>query len=261
MSGDLFSASKFRWLEQIARDAELRHSAVRVAVILSSYQSREHGHAWPSVARLGEETGLSRRAVQLALDQLATRGHLERQIGGGRAATSRYQMRLKAEKQRTSVHGKADKGRMDVHPNGQKQRTSVHPSAAETVHEYAQNGAQACTRIPLKNPIEGTLSQHFTEFWNHYPRKAGKKAAERAFAKAVKEGASPADLIAGAMRYAAEREGQDPRFTKHPATWLNGGCWEDEPTPGGMQKRQDRRLSAAEFAQRRNEAIEHGDWE
>jgi hypothetical protein len=30
------------------------------------------------------------------------------------------------------------------------------------------------------------------------------------------------------MRYAAERRGEDPRFTKHPATWLRKGCWSDE---------------------------------
>jgi len=37
--------------------------------------------------------------------------------------------------------------------------------------------------------------------------------------------------IAGAQRYAVERQGQPPKYTKHPATWLNGGCWEDDP-PG-----------------------------
>ena len=37
--------------------------------------------------------------------------------------------------------------------------------------------------------------------------------------------------LAGAQRYAAERKDQDPKYTKHPATWLNGGCWEDE-APG-----------------------------
>jgi hypothetical protein len=35
-------------------------------------------------------------------------------------------------------------------------------------------------------------------------------------------------MLNGAMRYAAERTGQDQRYTKHPATWLNGQCWKDE---------------------------------
>jgi hypothetical protein len=41
--------------------------------------------------------------------------------------------------------------------------------------------------------------------------------------------ATPEELLAGAMRYAAERVGQDPKFTKNPATWLNKGSYADEP--------------------------------
>ena len=33
--------------------------------------------------------------------------------------------------------------------------------------------------------------------------------------------ATSAELLAGAERYAAEQRGQDPRYIKHPATWLN----------------------------------------
>lgn len=33
------------------------------------------------------------------------------------------------------------------------------------------------------------------------------------------------------MRYAGERSGEDPTFTKHPSTWLNAGCWADQPRP------------------------------
>lgn len=29
------------------------------------------------------------------------------------------------------------------------------------------------------------------------------------------------------MRYAAERDGENPRYTKNPATWLNKACWND----------------------------------
>ena len=71
-----------------------------------------------------------------------------------------------------------------------------------------------------------------------YPRRVAKEAAAKGFAAAVKRGVEPEQLIQGARRYAAERAGQEPRFTKHPATWLNGGCWEDEP-PGGAVIDQD----------------------
>jgi hypothetical protein len=72
-------------------------------------------------------------------------------------------------------------------------------------------------------------SGSFAEFWLVYPRKVAKGAAERAWAKAVKAGADPVDVLAGAARYGQDRAAQDPKFTKHPATWLNGRCWLDEP--------------------------------
>lgn len=28
-----------------------------------------------------------------------------------------------------------------------------------------------------------------------------------------------------------KRKGQDPQYTKQPASWLNARCWEDEPSP------------------------------
>ena len=56
--------------------------------------------------------------------------------------------------------------------------------------------------------------------------------AEKAFRKARDDGARLEDLIAGAKSYAAHAAaGGDPRFVKHPATWLNAHCWLDEPDP------------------------------
>ena len=73
-------------------------------------------------------------------------------------------------------------------------------------------------------PVEG-----FAAFWQAYPRRVAKGAAEKAYRRIIRDReATEAELLAGAMRYAAQRDGEDPRFTKHPATWLNGKCWTDE---------------------------------
>jgi len=71
----------------------------------------------------------------------------------------------------------------------------------------------------------------FERFWSVYPKRVAKEAARKAFARAAGNGTDVEALIAGAQRYAVERQDQDPKYTKHPATWLNGGCWEDE-APG-----------------------------
>lgn len=69
----------------------------------------------------------------------------------------------------------------------------------------------------------------FEHFYATYPKRVGRKAAEAAWVKAMRDGADAAVIIAGAKRYADEREDEDPKYTKQPATWLNQGCWEDEP--------------------------------
>jgi hypothetical protein len=76
----------------------------------------------------------------------------------------------------------------------------------------------------------GTRIPDFDELWCLFPRRVGKGIARKAFEKIINSGlATVNELKLGAMRYAAERGGKDPKFTKHPATWLNGECWKDEP--------------------------------
>jgi len=74
------------------------------------------------------------------------------------------------------------------------------------------------------------LEAEFAEFWGIFPRKVGKGQAEKAF-RASRKVAVHQEILAGAHRYAAERQGEDPNFTKHPATWLNAKGWLDEPSP------------------------------
>lgn len=81
--------------------------------------------------------------------------------------------------------------------------------------------------------------QHFDEFWASYPRKVGKGQARTAFQKALKK-AYVGDILTGAERYAQERAGQDSAYTAHPATWLNGERWLDEPSQPPQPKTTNR---------------------
>jgi hypothetical protein len=72
----------------------------------------------------------------------------------------------------------------------------------------------------------------FAEFWAAYPRKEDKKAAENAYALAVRNrSATEEELIAGAMRFAAERANENPKYTKYATTWLKGECWQNSSAP------------------------------
>lgn len=74
----------------------------------------------------------------------------------------------------------------------------------------------------------------FEEFWRIYPRHEDKKKAFTVWQKALKGGATADEIIAGAARYAKYRAGEPEQYTKHPATWLNGDCWENEYSTAGI---------------------------
>jgi hypothetical protein len=89
------------------------------------------------------------------------------------------------------------------------------------------------TAAASKNEADG-----FVEFYRIFPRHIARGAAERAYRRIIKNGeATEAELLAGAMRYAAAQDGKDATYIKHPATWLNGKCWLDEPAPAAARPR------------------------
>jgi hypothetical protein len=101
--------------------------------------------------------------------------------------------------------------------------------AKEAKKESKEESAPQKLRRPPRK-IASVVPDSFNTFWDAYPRHKSKGAAEKAYIAALKI-ASAAELLAGAQRYATERNGQDPNFTKYPASWINAKCWTDEPAP------------------------------
>jgi hypothetical protein len=68
----------------------------------------------------------------------------------------------------------------------------------------------------------------FEAFWLCYPRKVGRKAAERKFLLALKETTVEVMLKALEAQKGSEQWQKDGgRFIPHPATWLHQGRWAD----------------------------------
>jgi hypothetical protein len=263
---DRFTADKLAWLEQVAIDAGLSPLARVIAMILAvRYLNRETGDAWPSVETLASDAGLkSTNPVRVALRSLENRGHLAIQWStGGKGQTSRFRPILKPTKPFTDVNPsgaipfKSMKG-MDTETlhrgegYGAKPFTDVNPLNDQTLHGGEQYPSfserkpfTAVKGNPIEEPIEEPIEresisptsrksntkvddEEFETFWRAYPRREAKGAARRAYEKARKS-VSAETILQGAERYARERTFEDPKFTKHPATWLNGECWGDEP--------------------------------
>jgi hypothetical protein len=94
-------------------------------------------------------------------------------------------------------------------------------------------------------PLIDTLT--FDEFWKVYPRKTAKGAARKVWEKITE----PAEVIEGARRFALDPN-RDPSFTPHPATWLNGERWLDEPLP--PRKLSPQELKARELLEARRKS-------
>jgi hypothetical protein len=98
-------------------------------------------------------------------------------------------------------------------------------------------------RAPVPVPVPGSQEDllslaslarprddNFDEFWTLYPRHEGKAAARRAWKKLGP--VPPLELIRAALAWqrSSPRWLEDGgRFMPHPATYLNGRRWEDEP--------------------------------
>jgi hypothetical protein len=106
------------------------------------------------------------------------------------------------------------------------------PNHANTLQEVTQEGrggegkkktSSTASRSKVDDP-------DFAKFWDIYPRKVGKGEARKAWAKVTKNGADPAEIIAGAERYRADpvRRRKDIEYTKHPGPWLNAERWTDQ---------------------------------
>lgn len=98
----------------------------------------------------------------------------------------------------------------------------------------SQELAIATPAVPVKAKKPSGYTDDFENFWRTYPRRIEKKSAFKAWRTALKSGATADEITAGAARYAKYRAGEPERFTKHPSTWLNQGCWEDEYSTAGI---------------------------
>ena len=88
---------------------------------------------------------------------------------------------------------------------------------------------------PSTAALEKQMAEDFEAWYAIYPKHVSRGEATKAYTKARKNGVAAEALNKGAQDYAAERKGQDPKYTKAPATWLNQECWTDDPSSDSAQ--------------------------
>lgn len=120
-------------------------------------------------------------------------------------------------------------------------KRSKYPSpddADKTICNHMISDDIKCTRNPIQsesNPNTESESERagaerdrmFDEFWSAYPKKVGKKDAQRAFAKVPK--AEWPKLVPAIEQQKKSKQWQkdDGQYIPNPSTWLNQGRWDD----------------------------------
>lgn len=93
--------------------------------------------------------------------------------------------------------------------------------------------------IPDNNTDTKTDNKHiedfsadFEEWYELYPNKKSKSLAKKSYEKVRQSGITKEKLIEGARKYTTfiQANNKETKYIKHPSTWLNQGCWDDEYT-------------------------------
>ena len=161
------------------------------------------------------------------------------------------------QKQRTN-------GQLGGRPKKPTNKPTHNPNASQyisqnqTLEKASGSGSGSVLRTP--DPVQkiskrqtashgngSAVSEGFDRFWAAYPNKKHKDAARKAWAKRM---FSPNQLDAVLASIAEqvtwpEWTKDGGQFIPHPATWLNGGCWQDEPRTAGPDPLSDQAITAA----------------
>ena len=96
--------------------------------------------------------------------------------------------------------------------------------------DYQQSNIQVNNERTLyknTNNIKNIYIDQFNEFWNVYNKKVSKPKAITAYNRALKK-VDHKTIMDALKKQKKLWVGKDKAYIKHPTTWLNQECWEDE---------------------------------
>jgi hypothetical protein len=250
-----------RWqlIQAINADPELSASAKTVAVALLGFVNSRSGECYPALEKIMAHSQVSKATAVRATKALESQGwvRIERDAGGDRESNRYYFAfnRIRGGSAQTTASGSGEApGADEVHGIKIKPCDGIHGVKSEPsmASNFPIHGVKSEPELGEDNSFTRTQESLFgegglpeapafdfeawfeQEWWPQYPLKVEKVAAKKA-AKAIIEGrrsdglqATPNELLAGVMRYAAAMTGKSPKYIKYPGGWLNSGRWTDE---------------------------------
>jgi hypothetical protein len=236
------SWSAMRWAAPIALGVDgvpLSTPAKTVLLILAEMAGARSNACWPSVATIAARACVAERTARATLRELEQRGLIRTEIAAGRR-TSRYLLNVSNPAARAGFKGRSTRQqppgstRQDAPLNPASDDTQPGSTCPSTRQEMPPNREKNRPRNRERNTHNARETRaervppadpDFEAFWQRYPRKVARGQARRAFAAALRK-TSLAEMLRALDR---TRWPDDPRFIPHPATWLNGERWADDP--------------------------------
>lgn len=193
-----------------------------VLVVLANYADEDYS-CYPSQQKIADRIGASVETVRRAIKELEASGLIRREKryrDDGYRSTDRYFLAVKMPT--GQFDHQSNEGTLPVN---QSDLTGQIAGAEPSVNHQEPKGSpdRSRSRASKLDPNE------FLDWYLEYPRKEARAKAEQAYFKARAK-VSADVLMDGVKRYAADPN-RERQFTKLPATWLNGGCWDDDPLP------------------------------
>jgi len=189
------------------------HTRKLILIALADWAD-DNGYCWPSYDTIARKCEISRRAVVMGIKRLQDDNLIlleKRHDSSGFQSSNRYKLSLSASPAPLSLSAYDDTSRgASPTPNTSLKHTSVKTNKK--------------------------LNGHFSSFWESYPRKKSKGAAEKAWIRINPDGELTKKIVEAVK--SATVSWDDPKFIPYPATWLNGKGWEDEQA---MPKKRNRK--------------------
>jgi hypothetical protein len=210
----------------VYRCSPYKGAAFAVHLALADSANDQHGYeVWARQGWVAEKARTTRKTVNHVFAVMAEDGLLELlEKSSGRRGPNRYRFVMD---ERDPV--------WTPQPSVTSRDTQVSPTVTVSVTSRDTQVSPTVTQNPIDNPTENpttkTISRDdaaFAEFYSVYPLKVEPKKARKVWDK-IDPVEFPA-VLAGAARYRDDPNRVDG-FTKYPATWLNAGCWDDDPLP------------------------------
>jgi hypothetical protein len=229
-------------------------------VLLAIADCANHdGWAWPSISYLKAMTQLSESSVHAAIVQLVKDKELKVGYKQGPHGCNMYQVLTESGgdakpevREILETIQKAADGTLqdlvstlqylartlqDPDPNHKEPEENQTPPYPPTGEESDEEPLDALFTADFEQGFVETVAPSkprdddpgFLAFWSVYPRHIAKQPARKAWRTAIRGGAVPGEIIAGAEHYRDDhkRKSKGIEFTAHPATWLNGQRWLD----------------------------------